>query len=64
MPVSVLNILSNSGPRLLPGLFRNSKMIILSTKLGRLSTAKKAKHTLHLLQFYPLFSLTTHSFLL
>lgn len=63
MPVSVLNTSSNSRPGLLPGLFRNNKTIILSTKLGRLST-KKAKHTLHLLQFYPLFSLTTHSFLL
>lgn len=63
MPVSVLNTSSNSHPGLLPGLFRNNKTIILSTKLGRLST-KKAKHTLHLLQFYPLFSLTTHSFLL
>lgn len=61
MPPSVLNSLSKPGPGLLPGLFRNNEMIILSSKLGRNSTAKKAKRTLHLLQFYPSFSLSTPS---
>lgn len=61
MPASVLNTLSNSGPGLLPGLFRNNEMIILSSKLGRLSTAKKRKTYPAFVTIFPLFSLMTHS---